>query len=325
VTGTELAGLAGELGLVDDLLPGRHPRRLPRTAADRARVFARAAWAARRWRPDAAATFKAAAPWAALAAASGARHRAGLARGPVARALLTAPVDPPPDRHHEERYADVARSAGADPAVAVAPRWPGALPAAAAGLFAGGAPVVALAPGGARNVKEEVGVRRWAVERWAALAAALAAERGDLRFALLGAPGDRAEAERVLAALPAGRGWDLVGHTSVAEARAVTAGASACVVHDSGLLHVAATTLTNVVAVFGPSDPRVMCPRRPGVTPVWDPARPTACQDGRTGAVRACVTPCCMERVSLGAVLAAVRAALGESEAGAPPVSLVGG
>jgi heptosyltransferase-2 len=170
--------------------------------------------------------------------------------------------------------------------------------------------VLAVAPGGARNVKQDMAVKRWAPDRWAAVVGRLAAEHPDLRVAILGAPGDRAEADVVRTAVPAGRVLDLTGRTTVAEARAVVAAAAPGLVHDSGLLHVAATTETPVVAVFGPTDPGILCPRRPGVTAVWSPALRRACQDGRTGAVRACVTPCCMERVSVDTVLATVRDAL---------------
>jgi heptosyltransferase-2 len=299
------------------------------TPAARLRAFARAARELRRWRPDTAATLKAATPWAALAAASGARRRVGLARGRVAGALLTAPIDPPADRHHEDRYADVARAVGADPAAGAAPAWPDALPPAAARLFASAAPVLAVAPGGARNVKQDMPVKRWPADRWAAVVARLARERPDLRVVMLGGAGDRAEADVVGAAVPPDRLCDLAGRTSVAEARAVLGAASACLVHDSGLLHLAATTAAEVVAVFGPTDPGVLCPRRAGVAALWSPARGAACQDGRTGAVRGCVTPCCMERVNVDAVAAAVREALDRASrrpraASREPGSLVG-
>ena len=310
LTGENLAPLADTLGLVDEVLAVDTRAAYQGGRAARARAFAWAARAARAWRPDAAATFKAAPVWGAVALASGAPRRVGLTRGAVARALLTRPIDPPPDQHHESRYADVARALGADPAHRAAPRWPDALPNAAHPALAAGGPWLVLAPGGARNLKEDVAVRRWAPDRWAALAARLVAERPGLRVVLLGAPADRAEADVVRAALPAGAVVDLVGHTSIPEARAVIARAAACVVHDSGLLHVAATTSTRVVAIFGPSDPRVMCPRRDGVIPVWSPARALPCQDRLTGAVGACTTPCCIDRVSVETVFAAVQAAL---------------
>jgi ADP-heptose:LPS heptosyltransferase len=104
---------------------------------------------------------------------------------------------------------------------------------------------------------------------------------------------------------------DLVGRTSIPVARAVVERLDAFLCNDSGLLHVAATTRTPVVAVFGPSDPREACPRRAGVEWVWEPARATPCLDARDGRLRPCVVPCCIERASVAAVVARLAHALG--------------
>jgi len=71
---------------------------------------------------------------------------------------------------------------------------------------------------------------------------------------LLGAPDDRAFAERVLAAC-ASPVVNLVGRTSLRELAAAIAQSELVVCHDSGPMHIAAALDKPLVAVFGPTNP----------------------------------------------------------------------
>jgi ADP-heptose:LPS heptosyltransferase len=309
LTDAPLAALARGTGLVDavvafDAAVAYHGRPAARLA-----LLARLAATVRRVRPEAVAVFKGAPVYAALALASGARRRAGLARG-AGRALLSHPVAIDPTRHHEDRYLDVAAALGADPERRVAAAWPATPSPVAAAVRAGAWPLVGVAPGGARNAKQDTPTKRWPASRFAALARELAAAHPDAAFVLLGGPGDRDEVEVVRAALPADRVVDLAGRTSVHAARAAVAALDVYVGNDSGLMHLAATTDTPAVIPFGPTDPRVIAPRAPGVRAVWSPAADPPCYDEVTGAHRPCRTPCCIDRVDVARVRAAVDAAL---------------
>jgi lipopolysaccharide heptosyltransferase I len=95
--------------------------------------------------------------------------------------------------------------------------------------------------------------KRWPAERIAALIDRMQAE-GLPRCVLLGGPGDRAFADRVVAACRSGV-VDLVGRTGLRELTALIDLADRVVCHDSGPMHIAAALGKPTVAIFGPTSP----------------------------------------------------------------------
>lgn len=291
----------------------------------RARIAAALVARIRAGRYASAVICKAAPAYAALAAAARIPRRVGFARsnGLGARllraGLLTRAVPYAAGRHRDDRYQDLVVAAGADPARQAQVAWTSAADEReAAALLAPlrrteDVVLVGIAPGGARNAKEEMPARRWPADRYAELARRVARLEPAARFVLLGGSGDAAETGAVRAAVPEGHVLDLTGQTTPAGALAVIAGLDAFLCNDSALLHLASCTPTPVVAVFGPSDPREACPRRAGIVALWAPARATPCLDDVTGRLPPCVTPCCIERVDVTAVLHALVGALGRS------------
>ncbi len=120
--------------------------------------------------------------------------------------------------------------------------WAG-LPAAGSSAAAAGDVVVH--PGAA------AGSRRWPVERFAAVAAELAA-RGH-RVLVTGSAGERAITAAVAAAAPGG--LDLAGHLDLAGLAAVVAGAVLVVSGDTGTAHLATAYGVASVLLFGPTPP----------------------------------------------------------------------
>ncbi|MFZ5774837.1 MAG: lipopolysaccharide heptosyltransferase II [Thermodesulfobacteriota bacterium] len=110
-----------------------------------------------------------------------------------------------------------------------------------------GRPVVGLNPGAAYGP-----AKRWPAERYARLAARLAAEMG-ASLLVFGTEADR-EAASVIAAAAPGRVSDLAGKTTLAQAMALIGRCDAFVTNDSGLMHVAAAQETPLVAIFGSTD-----------------------------------------------------------------------
>lgn len=289
-------------------------------AAARVALFARLAAALRAGRFDAVGVFKGAPAYAALAALTGAPVRAGLARGWGVH-LLSQPLAMVPKVHHEDRYFDVARALGATQALRPPVVWPAADVPGAFAAFAGverrtavtaerEVALVAVAPGGARNAKDDYAPKRWPAARFADALLRVARAR-PLAAVVLGGAGDRGESEALQAALD-GRVpvLDLAGATSVAAARAVVASCDAYLGNDSGLMHVAGTTSTPMVVVFGPTDPEVLAPRRAHVRAISHPARSTSCRDEVAGRVRPCAAVCCMDRVDAGEVADALATAI---------------
>ncbi len=114
-------------------------------------------------------------------------------------------------------------------------------------------PRVALNPGSTYGT-----AKRWAAERYAALADALR-EREGVGIVLVGAPGDREASQAVREAMR-GPALDLTGRTGLQTLAACLRRMACLVTNDTGGMHVAAAVGTPVVAIFGPTDPRTTAP-----------------------------------------------------------------
>jgi ADP-heptose:LPS heptosyltransferase len=126
--------------------------------------------------------------------------------------------------------------------------------------------------------------RRWPAGSFAAAAAALAMADGSRRIVITSGPSDSAAAESVAAearrlAGDAAGGIVRSGEFDLAELRALIDRAALYIGGDSGPLHIAATTGTPVVALFGPTLPdRSMPWRDPSIGAVAIDAGPLPCR-----------------------------------------------
>lgn len=113
-----------------------------------------------------------------------------------------------------------------------------------------GPPVLAIGPAANWRGKE------WRAERFAELARRLIAADGPLpgaRVAVIAAAHERQQAAPLLAAVPPGRGIDLVGATDLLTAAAVLRRSALFVGNDTGLMHLAAAAGAPTLGLFGPS------------------------------------------------------------------------
>ncbi|MFP5393393.1 MAG: lipopolysaccharide heptosyltransferase II [Gammaproteobacteria bacterium] len=117
-----------------------------------------------------------------------------------------------------------------------------------------GAKLVVFAPGA-----EFGAAKRWPARHFAELARQVLASDPQAQVALLGSPKDKAAGDEILALAPQQsthrRIVNLAGATSLHEAIALIARASAVVANDSGLLHIASALDRPVIALYGPTDP----------------------------------------------------------------------
>ncbi len=116
-------------------------------------------------------------------------------------------------------------------------------------------PVVVMAPGAKSHLK------RWAPERFAAVADRLIAEE-NAQVLLVGGGEDRPVAELVLRAMkqPA---TDLTGRTTLRQLAALLAQTQLAITNDSACLHAAEAMGVPTVAIFGPTDEKKYGPRNP--------------------------------------------------------------
>jgi lipopolysaccharide heptosyltransferase II len=103
--------------------------------------------------------------------------------------------------------------------------------------------------------------KRWPPRYWAAFSDAVQ-RRTDARVVLVGAGSDEAIARRVRESAESPL-ISLVGCTSVEELVAVLARADLVATGDSGPLHIAVALGRPLVAVYGPTDPRIHGPFNP--------------------------------------------------------------
>ncbi len=157
---------------------------------------------------------------------------------------------------------------------------------------------IALVPAGASNMQRQQILRRWPVESYVALAALLLARGWEV--VLLGGPGDE-WANPYFAGLAV---TNLIGRLNLPEVVSACDSCDGVVSHDTGPMHLAGLSTAAVVGIFGPTDPSMFLPRRPGVAAIWGgqgfACRP--CYDGTDFAP--CTFNGCMHQVLVERVLA---------------------
>jgi heptosyltransferase-2 len=97
--------------------------------------------------------------------------------------------------------------------------------------------------------------KRWPAAHFASLAQAIIAQDPGAQIALLGSPKDKPACDEIIAMTGDANMFNVAGTTSLSEAIALIAQASAVVANDSGLLHIASALNRPVIALYGPTDP----------------------------------------------------------------------
>jgi lipopolysaccharide heptosyltransferase II len=260
-----------------------------------------------------------------LALLAGIPHRVGLdSRGRGFAHTLRVPVDWEHPKHEADLYLDCARVLGLQVVDPHLEFYPSADDRAfAAGLLAqpgedplSGTPYVAIHPGGAVNPGMTLLAKRWLPDRFAAVADRLATAYG-ARIILVGAPSDAEAADAVAQAMH-NTPLSLVGNTTLGQLAAVYEHCALMIGNDSGVMHLAVAVRTPVVAVFGPSDPRIYGPYGPHSIAIRKDAQ---CAERCFAPGRGLAVHCdrqCIEAVSVDDVWEAAQALLGEPKESHP-------
>lgn len=127
---------------------------------------------------------------------------------------------------------------------------------------------IGIVPGGAKNPGQQMAIRRWPVEGFAAVARALAKE--GWQIVLIGrSPGDDDVLPAMLQAVP--DAVNAIGTTTIQQSAALMERCKVIVCNDSGPMHIAAAVGTPTVSVFGATDPHRKAPRGAKHLWVWKP------------------------------------------------------
>lgn len=193
-------------------------------------------------------------------------HRVGLDSGGRGFSLtLRVPVEG--IRHEAELYLDTARAVGIEverPALEFHPRPEER--ERAQGLLDKAHPLVAIHPAGGRNPGMYLPAKRWPPERFAAIADRVIESGGSV--VLIGGPGDEGVAAAVKERMR-NEPLDLTGKLTWGETGAVLERCDLCLGNDTGAMHLAVAVGTPVVAIFGPSDPRMYGPYDKRSVALW--------------------------------------------------------
>lgn len=129
--------------------------------------------------------------------------------------------------------------------------------------------------------------KAWPADRFAALCERLL-DRGDSAIVLVGAESERAQCQPILDLAPQHpqRIVDMVGRTSIGELMAGIASSSGVIANDSAALHIAVGFEKPLVALFGPTDPKLVGPYGRGDSVVQSPVNQehTSHKDAAAGA-----------------------------------------
>lgn len=156
--------------------------------------------------------------------------------------------------------------------------------------------------------------KKWPWERYAELARRLA-DAGHA-CVLFGAPGEEAEAARILAAAGPGAAEDSTGRLEYQGLRREVSACDVVVGNDTGTLHLAAACGVPVIALFGPTDPRKWKPI--GARALYLetlPCRPCY----YLGSMPDCSHFSCLRGLEVSTVLAAIQDALADGNPPAAP------
>lgn len=185
--------------------------------------------------------------------------------------------------------------------------------------IAAGEPIVAMHVGTGPNY-DKIALKRWAVDRFAALADDLVARRG-VRIVFTGQGAEEAAlVDEAIAAMQHGaRAVSACDRLAVGELVALLDGASFVVSNDTSVMHLTGLVGTPVVAFFGPTEPRIYGPRGADDLVFYKSLFCSPCLSNYNLKMSRCVNPVCMRAITVEEVLRGVAAKFPESTSAAAP------
>ena len=166
-------------------------------------------------------------------------------------------------------------------------------------------PLIAIAPGGAKNVLRDSALRRWPIESYVRLINDL--QMQGIQTVVIGSDSDR----WVLAFL-SDKTQHFIGQLNLVELVGLLKECSLLITHDSGPLHLAKLARCPALALFGPTDPRSFVSSQENIKVLWG-GEHLSCRPCYNGKIYAtCPNNLCLSSISPTTVLNASLEMLGK-------------
>ncbi len=158
------------------------------------------------------------------------------------------------------------------------------------------------------NASDLLPLRRWATERYAALARRLLDEFPDACVLMTGAPAEAPAAEALVTAIGSPRCYSVAGKTTLRQLLVLYTLADLLVTNDSGPAHFASLTPIHVVTLFGPETPRLFAALTTRNVPLWSGVACSPCVNAYNNRQSPCRNNVCMQQITVDEVFAAAAA-----------------
>lgn len=159
------------------------------------------------------------------------------------------------------------------------------------------------------NASEMLPHRRWMPERYVELIRRILAADNSALVLITGAPGERAEAERLAMQCASERCVAFAGHTRLTDLPALYSLADVMVSNDSGPAHFAAASGLPTIVLFGPETPHLYKPLGDSQA-IYAGLACSPCVTASNHRKTACTDNVCMRAIGVEQVLAAVNRVL---------------
>jgi ADP-heptose:LPS heptosyltransferase len=156
------------------------------------------------------------------------------------------------------------------------------------------------------NASKLIPVRRWPLDRYAALVAGLLGDPANA-CVITGTAAEREEARFIVDRVASDRVVNLAGKTSLRELIDLFNVAALLVTNDSGPAHFAALTPIHIVVFFGPETPDLYRPLSDNCTPVYAEYACSPCVSAYNQRRTACTDNKCLQHFSVDGVLTLIR------------------
>ncbi len=120
--------------------------------------------------------------------------------------------------------------------------------------------LIGIAPGGAKNLGQEMKVKRWPVPKYVKLCNELTKNK-HVKIMLVGSKQDKRQCDAVVAlAKNKKQLYNMAGKATFKQTAALINHCGLFISHDSGLMHTAAAVKTPLIVLFGPTSPKRLGP-----------------------------------------------------------------